>query len=281
MPLLLVALLIDFGLFFFVKRRVVLNLPPVFFELVAGHDWDVGEHGLDLGVPVLALRIGFGVLLRLLPLALENFFSLLALLEHLRQLALIALVEGLLHSNLLHRLWNLPQSVMHLTRPEGLENHGLAQAALISSFFLLIPASLILVVVDEAVVALGHDAYPIVCVLVARNMLIELTLVELYEAVRPEQTFLLIFLSLLVPLLNGVLFQSALVIRFVFDQLLVGVVSMPASILIQLPVLVLGAESAVRHVVIGRVLRVVLLLLLILNLHVHAILMIVLLAFGV
>ena len=55
---------------------------------------------------------------------------------------------------------------------------------------------------------------------------------------------------------------------------------MSASILIQLPILILGAEPAVRHIVIGRVLRVILLLLLILNLHVHVIL-IVLLALGV
>lgn len=55
---------------------------------------------------------------------------------------------------------------------------------------------------------------------------------------------------------------------------------MPASILIQLLVLVLGAKPAVRHIVIGRVLRVILLLLLILNLHVDIIL-VVLLALGV
>ena len=215
-PLLLVALLIGFRFFFFVERRVMLNFPPVFFELVAGHDWDVGEHGFDLGVPVLVLLIDFGVLLRLLHLALKDLFSLLALLEDLRQLALIALVEGLLHPNLLHRLWNLPQSVMHFPWLEGLENHGLAQAALVSSFF-LITASLILVVVDEAVVALGHDAYPIVCILVTRHVLIELTLVEFYEAVRPEQTFLLVFLSLLVPLLDSLLFQPALVVRLFLD----------------------------------------------------------------
>ena len=51
---------------------------------------------------------------------------------------------------------------------------------------------------------------------------------------------------------------------------------MPASILIQLPVLVLIAEPAVRHIVIGRVLGVILLLLLILNLHVHVILIVLL-----
>ena len=51
---------------------------------------------------------------------------------------------------------------------------------------------------------------------------------------------------------------------------------MPASILIQLPVLVLSAKPTVRHIVIGRVLRVILLFLLILNLHVDVILIILL-----
>ena len=215
-PLLLVALLIGFGFFFFVGRRVMLNFPPVFFDLVAGHDWDVGEQSLDLGVPVLVLLIGFGELLRLLHPALKDLFSLLALLEVLRQLALIALVEGLLNPNLLHRLWNLPQSVMRFPWPKGLENHGFARATLVSSFF-LITAGFILVVVVEAVVALGHDTYPNICIFVARHVLIEFTLVEIYEAVRPEQTFLLVFLSLLVPLLDGFLFQPALIVRFVLD----------------------------------------------------------------
>ena len=162
---------------------------------------------------------------------------------------------------------------MHLSRPEWLEDHGLAQA-LLSFFF--ITTNYILTI--RAIVALGHDTNPIIGILVTRHMLIELVFVELYEAMRPEYTFLLVFLSLLVSLFDGLLCEPALVVLGVIDQLLVRVLSMAASILIQLSVLVLGAESTVRYVMIGRVLRVILILILFIsNLHVD----IIGLAFGV
>ena len=64
MSLLLVALLIYFGFFFYVRHCVVLfDFPSVFFEFFAGHDWDVSEHGLDLGIPLLILFICSGMLL--------------------------------------------------------------------------------------------------------------------------------------------------------------------------------------------------------------------------
>ena len=92
MSLLLVALLIYFGFFFYVMHCVVLfDFPSVFFKFFAGHDWDVGEHGLDLGIPLLILLICSGMLLPQVHLALLELFSLLALLELLRQLPLVAL----------------------------------------------------------------------------------------------------------------------------------------------------------------------------------------------
>ena len=268
MALLHLTLVVNFGLLLlFVRCGHVLNFSPIFINFVAGHDRNVGEHGSDLGIPVLVLLICSDLLAaQALLVALLDFFALLALLEDLGQFTLVALEEGLLDPNFLHRLWNLPQSVVHFPRPEGLENHGLTQA--LPSFFLLIASS---VVIAIELVALRHDSNSGIILAVAiRHMLIELVLVELNEAVRAEQTFLLFLQSLLlVPLLYRLLLLPTM-LGGPIDQLLVGAVPVPARILVQLPVLVLGAQSAIGHVVVRRVLGVVLLFLLfILNLHVH------------
>ena len=111
---------------------------------------------------------------------------------------------------------------MHFSRPKRLENHGMTQAALFSLFLITafsVAMGAIIVIFDQAVVALGHDTDPIVSILVTRHMLIELILGEVHVAMRAKQ-FLIIFLSFEL-FLHCLLFKSALVLVGIMDQLLI------------------------------------------------------------
>ena len=167
---------------------VLLDLAAILRQLLLRQAGYVRQHGLDHGVALLdllAVRCGYQA--RLL-LALPQLLLLLQSLDRVRQLALVRLVERLLLVDLLDGLRDLPQRVVLLPRAERLEDHRLG--ALVATVPGQIHATVAVLGVNVAVV---REKQVVIDLLLRADILVDLFLVKVHEAVRAQKTVLLLF----------------------------------------------------------------------------------------
>lgn len=242
---------------------MLLYLFPVFLESLPIERRNVVNHGPDLSIALLGFvgcgDLGFSSRAQPAQLLLLHLFVFDLLLETRREILLtVALVHGLLDTDLLHRLWQLSERVVLLARLEGLENGFNATGA---------PGCVgvgVILIIEKLTADFVFFIF-----LVTGQVLVNVLLVEVHVAVRTLQKLVLLLLLevshygvflVLAPLLV-VLVLLLLLLR----NLLVRFVAVFACQLVELLVLVFIADDAVFRlvVVVRRVLRVIFLLLII------------------